>query len=160
MEKVEKKLTRFRATLKNKRKLSLPVFINQFQQQWAEQHGGGGGGGGSGGLGDSVGGGSLTSIPPAVDREGRRGLSPTGLNLSFTPLEVGRERGHSIGGSPYSTLSRTGAPCPYPCHINLITSVSSPGGTTQLVPGTPPFPMVHLCFPGEYRPNVTLYTDF
>lgn len=159
MEKVEKKLTRFRATLKNKRKLSLPVFINQFQQQWAEQHGGGsGGGGGSSGLDGGVGGGSLTSIPPAVDRDGRRGISPTSLNLSFTPLEVGRERGHSIGGSPYSTLSRTGAPCPYPCHINLITSVSSPGGTTQLVPGTPPFPIVCLNFPGECRPRLSVYT--
>ena len=153
MEKVEKKLTRFRATLKNKRKLSLPVFINQFQQQWAEQHGssalGGGGGLDGGTASSSTSFGSLTSIPPAIERDGRRGLSPTNLNLNFTPLEVGRERGHSIGGSPYSTLYRTGGPCPYPCHINLITSVSSPGGTTQLVPGTPPFPTVRLSLPGE-----------
>ena len=42
MEKVEKRLTKFRATLKSKRKLSLPVFLNQFQQQWAAEHGGGG----------------------------------------------------------------------------------------------------------------------
>jgi len=38
MEKVEKKLTRFRANLKNKRKLSLPMFINHFNQQWAENN--------------------------------------------------------------------------------------------------------------------------
>ena len=37
MEKVEKKLTRFRANLKNKRKLSLPMFINHFNQQWSER---------------------------------------------------------------------------------------------------------------------------
>lgn len=34
MEKVEKRLTKFRATLKSPRKLSLPVFISQFHQQW------------------------------------------------------------------------------------------------------------------------------
>ncbi|XP_018007826.1 uncharacterized protein LOC108665565, partial [Hyalella azteca] len=36
MEKVEKKLTRFRANLKTKRKLSLPMFINHFNQQWGD----------------------------------------------------------------------------------------------------------------------------
>ena len=41
MEKVEKKLTRIRATLKSRRKLSLPVFLHQFQQQWAAEHGSG-----------------------------------------------------------------------------------------------------------------------
>ncbi|XP_076029833.1 uncharacterized protein LOC143018359 [Oratosquilla oratoria] len=93
MEKVEKKLTRFRATLKNKRKLSLPVFINQFQQQWASEHGGGGGGGGGDKGGDKGGAGaggsahhgstlscsssfgSLSSIPPTGE-EVRRGSTP------------------------------------------------------------------------------------
>lgn len=147
MEKVEKKLTKFRATLKTKRKLSLPVFINQFQQQWAEQHGTPlhatvSAGDENTNSGASFG--SLTSIPPAVDRERRRGTSPTSLHLSFHPVECGRERGHSIGGAPSQGL--TG---PQIYH-HLITSVSSPGGTTQLVPGTPPFPTVMLNLPGQY----------
>ena len=38
MEKVEKKLTRFRSNLKSKRKLSLPMFINQFSQQYQAEN--------------------------------------------------------------------------------------------------------------------------
>lgn len=155
MEKVEKKLTRFRATLKNKRKLSLPVFINQFQQQWAEQHGGAANGSAGGlevGVASSSGSsfGSLTSIPPSVDKDARRGISPTNLNLAFH-LDFGKERLSSCGGSPYSTLSRTSvnnnSGRSHIYHTNLITSVSSPGGTTQVVPGTPPYPTVHLNLP-------------
>ncbi|XP_042219891.1 uncharacterized protein LOC121864791 [Homarus americanus] len=155
MEKVEKKLTRFRATLKNKRKLSLPVFINQFQQQWAEQHGGGSTSGGlevGGGVTSSSGSsfGSLTSIPHGVEKEGRRGMSPTNLNLPFLPLDLSaKERLSSNSGgsssSPYSTMSHNGRGQHH--HTNLITSVSSPGGTTLLVPGTPPYPIVRLSLP-------------
>ncbi|XP_042879790.1 uncharacterized protein LOC122258102 isoform X2 [Penaeus japonicus] len=162
MEKVEKKLTRFRATLKTKRKLSLPVFINQFQQQWAEQHGGAALGNGgllevaSSASASSFG--SLTSIPPAVEKE-RRNTSPGNPGLH----ELNRERlscgggGGSASGSdsPYATMSRSGSrsrkgSAAFPhhqCHANLITSVSSPGGTTFLVPGSPPYPIVKLSLP-------------
>ncbi|XP_069166147.1 uncharacterized protein [Procambarus clarkii] len=143
MEKVEKKLTRFRATLKNKRKLSLPVFINQFQQQWAEQQAGpanDSGGGLEVGVASSSGSsfGSLTSIPPVLEKESRLVMSPTNLNLAFQ-LDFGKERlSSSGGGSPYSTLG----------HTSLVTSVSSPGGTTQLVvAGTPSYPTVRLNLP-------------
>lgn len=161
MEKVEKKLTRFRATLKTKRKLSLPVFINQFQQQWAEQHGGAALGNGgllevaSSASASSFG--SLTSIPPAVEKETlRRNTSPSNPGLH----ELSRERlscsGSASGAdSPYATMSRSGSHkggVAFPhqqCHANLITSVSSPGGTTFLVPGSPPYPIVRLSLPGE-----------
>lgn len=170
MEKVEKKLTRFRATLKTKRKLSLPVFINQFQQQWAEQHGGAALGNGgllevaSSASASSFG--SLTSIPPAVEKE-RRNTSPgnPGLHeLNRERLSCGGGGGGSASGSdsPYATMSRSGSrsrkgSAAFPhhqCHANLITSVSSPGGTTFLVPGSPPYPIVKLSLPGECRLRV------
>ncbi|CAL4245375.1 unnamed protein product, partial [Meganyctiphanes norvegica] len=139
----------FRANLKNKRKLSLPVFINQFQAQWAEKHGGSGGnvdrldvsdGGSSRGSNF----GSLTSIPQTVDRESHR----RGSSSSRAGLTEFREKLHSGGlsrnssggsggssGSPYSTLSPSQR-----LHAHLGSTHSSPAGGVMLrVPRTPPY---------------------